>query len=92
MQRYRKHYKYILTKLNTHTEIPSNIICNEDKCIELDNMKTKVSNSKKTPNESPSNYDVDYIIKSTNDNREYTVKLIKGRGGVLHKRWILVKS
>ena len=46
---------------------------------------------KRVPSDSPSNYEVGYIIVSENDNREYIVKEVAGKGGNLNKRWILNK-
>lgn len=52
----------------------------------------KDSNSKKrVPNESPSEFEVGFVKVSNNDDREYIVKEIQGKGGTLNKRWILNK-
>ena len=46
---------------------------------------------KRVPSVSPSNYEVGHVIVSDNDNREYIVKEVSGKGGTLNKRWIINK-
>jgi ubiquitin-protein ligase len=80
-------YKKIYTNLSTlYCENP---IVLEEICS-LPEIKDS-SSKKRVPNESPSEFEVGFVKVSDNDDREYIVKEIQGKGGTLNKRWILKK-
>ena len=96
-QRYRDNFKYISSKQKLQTEQPSisKIIWDETKGIDVgvnpEETKLITTKSKKSPMEQASDYELGHKLKSSNDNRDYIVKMVMGRGGTEHKRWILVK-
>lgn len=59
---------------------------------EKDNSNDNTNKHKKrVPSLPAADFDIDYIIKSDNDGRQYKVTLVKGRNNTSHKRWILIK-
>jgi len=71
----------------------NNVLCDESKGSDTESTQTsqKKEVKKRIPNQVAANHDEGFITTSTNDNREYMVKIVKGRGGSEHKRWVLVK-
>jgi ubiquitin-protein ligase len=94
--------KFLENSLNSISSQCKNIeneILTKIEVSQIDAEKISGKKSKKTPNENANDFDVGYVCKSSNNNRDYVVKQLifdkKGKDGNLKKiefkKWVLKK-
>ena len=98
-KRLEKYYQKLLPIYKTSNEtVNENIseIVNETKDNKGVNQHSNPGligkNTKRVPDEKANDYEVGYVLKSKNDNRNYIVKSITTKKGLTYKKWILNKN
>ena len=83
-------HKYKLIDNKNKSDEEKDTTPNNDSVDSVDTKTTSVESKKRVPNTLASQCEVGYTTTSENDGKQYIIKLVKGRGDVSHKRWIIV--
>lgn len=87
---YEEYYNYFNKIPSGNPGQGEQVLCDKEKTAPKEEPKPSEP-KRRTPDTPASDFEVGHVLVSNNDQREYMVKLVKGRGGNEHKRWILKK-
>tara|TARA_B110001469_G_C9638885_1_gene320869 strand:- start:44 stop:1006 length:963 start_codon:yes stop_codon:yes gene_type:complete len=82
-------HKYKLIDNQKKSAEEKTVLQSNDNTGSVETEVNSVPSKKRVPNSLASECDVGYTTTSENDGRQYIIKLVKGRGGASHKRWII---